>query len=131
MYFPFCTEDSPCKFELEPVLDIYDPPGDRAEDVLMTKEGHAPSLVHMVRQAKIPARSEEVVLVTTDSKVLVKIGPLLLWDSIEVWTIATGINDAFLSRPFNVIVFNPINASLLLADCQQTGTALLPHLQAS
>lgn len=70
------------------------------------------------RQTKMPPRSEELTLVATDAKELVRKGQLLECDSTQTWTTVTGIIDAFPSRPFIVIVLNPTNAPLFLAQNQ-------------
>lgn len=60
---------------------------DSAQGMLLTKEEHAPRLVSVVRQKKIPPRSEGVALVATNTKGLVQVGPLLEWESTQAWTI--------------------------------------------
>lgn len=62
-----------------PILAINDMPEthkDIARDAVVLKEDTA-RLVHVVRQRKIPPRSEKIVLVATETRVLVQIGPLL------------------------------------------------------
>lgn len=89
----------------------------------MTKEEHAPNRV--ARETKLPPRSEEIVLVATNAKGLVQVGPLLERDCTKAWRRAVGIINEFLSRPFNLTVLNLTYSSLSLVKHERIATALL------
>lgn len=59
---------------------------------------------------------------------LVKVGPLLECQITQGRTTATGTIYLFANRPFNVIVFNPLNAAFSFAKYQRIAKATPPPL---
>lgn len=89
-------------------------------------EKDASRLVRVVRQAKIPQRSEGISIVATDARELIQIGLLLEFARTRAWMAASGIIDAFSNRPFNVIVVNLPSVSDPLAIHQQISASFSP-----
>lgn len=76
----------------------------------------------MVRQAKIPPKSEGIVIVATNAGGLVEIEPLLERDITQAWTTAWAIVDALPNRSFNVLALSPTNDQPFLVKHQQIAT---------
>lgn len=55
--------------------------GDKAQDEMTPKEQHAPRLIQIERETKIPPQSESILIVATEAEGLVQVGPLLQWAS--------------------------------------------------
>lgn len=102
-----------------------EPRDNEKKQVVITEEDDN-RLVHVVRRTEIPPKSERFVLVETDERGLVQLGPLLEWDSTHAWKKASGIIHAFQNRPFNVIFLNLTNALYSLANHQRIATAFPP-----
>lgn len=85
---------------------------------------NAPCLMLVERQTKILPRCERNVLVSANTRDLVRIGILLQWDSTQPRTIRSGIIDALLNSPFNILFINPNNAPSSLTKYQLVAAEL-------
>lgn len=79
----------------------------------------------MERPLKIPPRPEEILLVSKDTKRLVRVVPVLDWDNTTEWTAAEDIVDVFQSWPFNMLVLSPATVQSSLTE-HQRATRVLP-----
>lgn len=98
---------------------------DKGRNVMITKEDVL-VLMRMPRQARIPPRSERIVLVATYAKDLVLKGPLLESSSTKTWMTDSGTIDSLPYRLFNAIVLNPGNDRPSLSYHQRIATANTP-----